>query len=309
LTRKTYDSPAHHFHESGSSGASCRNCHMIERIYMGIDGRRDHSFRVPRPDLSVAIGTPNACSDCHRDRAAAWAADQVAAWYPDSTRRGDHFATALGAAWDGNGGPDTIASLVGAASDPALAGFVRASALAALTPFASADIAERTAALLRDGDPLVRAAAVALQRSAPPALREQRLAPLLRDPMKSVRVEAVRDLLDLIAAGGGPEAAGPVLREYQQALVAKADLPETQMAIAGTALTFRNWAAAESAFAEAVHMDPQLAEAWAMIARIRAAVGDSDGAAQAIRSGLQANPGNDLLTQLQNQLQGTPTPQ
>ena len=32
---------------------------------MAVDPRRDHSLRVPRPDLSVQIGTPNACSSCH----------------------------------------------------------------------------------------------------------------------------------------------------------------------------------------------------------------------------------------------------
>ena len=38
---------------------------MPERTYMAVDPRRDHSLRVPRPDLSVSIGTPNACSGCH----------------------------------------------------------------------------------------------------------------------------------------------------------------------------------------------------------------------------------------------------
>jgi tetratricopeptide (TPR) repeat protein len=33
--------------------------------FMEIDPRRDHSLRVPRPDLSVRYATPNACSGCH----------------------------------------------------------------------------------------------------------------------------------------------------------------------------------------------------------------------------------------------------
>jgi predicted CXXCH cytochrome family protein len=302
LALKDYDSPAHHFHEPGTAGAECKSCHMIERVYMGIDGRRDHSFRVPRPDLSVALGTPNACTDCHGDRSAQWAADQVAAWYPDSTHRGPHVATAFAAAWQGDGSPDTVASLIGAASDPDLAGFVRASALAALGPFASTDIAEQTVALLRDDDPLVRAAAIPLQRPAPAALRLHRVSPLLQDTMKAVRIEAVRGLLDVFAGGGVPHGAASALREYQQALTAKADFPETQLVIAGTALTFRNFAAAASAFGEAVHMDPQLVEAWQMIARLRAAGGDLEGAAEAVRAGLAANPGDGPLTMMQSQL-------
>ena len=60
-----YDSPNHHHHEEGTEGASCVACHMPETTYMAIDARRDHSFRVPRPDLSVKFGTPNACTGCH----------------------------------------------------------------------------------------------------------------------------------------------------------------------------------------------------------------------------------------------------
>jgi len=307
LALKDYDSPEHHFHEPGSDGAQCKACHMIERVYMGIDGRRDHSFRVPRPDLSVELGTPNACTDCHADRGAAWADEQVAAWYPDSRHRGEHFAGAFAAAWRGDGGPETLASLIEIASNESRPAFVRASALQALRPFASADVAERTEALLRDADPLVRAAAIPLQRPAPPALRLRRVSPLLQDPLKAVRIEAVRGLLDLIARGDRPAEAASALQEYQQALIAKADFPETQMAIAGTALTFRNFAAAESAFAEAVRMDPQLVEAWLMIARLRAAKGDLAGAAEAVRDGLASNPGNGPLTQMRTEVDNART--
>ena len=72
LRKSSYDDPAHHFHEPGSAGAQCKSCHMVERVYMGIDGRRDHSFRIPRPDLTNETGAPNACMDCHNDKDAAW---------------------------------------------------------------------------------------------------------------------------------------------------------------------------------------------------------------------------------------------
>ena len=38
---------------------------MPERIYMGIDRRRDHGFKIPRPDLSRKLSVPNACVGCH----------------------------------------------------------------------------------------------------------------------------------------------------------------------------------------------------------------------------------------------------
>ena len=62
-----YDSPSHHHHEPGTPGASCVVCHITSTTYMMVDSRRDQCFRVPRPDLSVSIGTPNACTACHID--------------------------------------------------------------------------------------------------------------------------------------------------------------------------------------------------------------------------------------------------
>ena len=62
-----YDTPAHHHHQENSRGSLCVECHMPESTYMEVDPRRDHSIRVPRPDLSVAHGTPNACTGCHLD--------------------------------------------------------------------------------------------------------------------------------------------------------------------------------------------------------------------------------------------------
>jgi predicted CXXCH cytochrome family protein len=62
-----YDSPAHHKHQPQGAGASCVDCHMPSKTYMEVDVRRDHSFRVPRPDQSLEFGTPNACTSCHVD--------------------------------------------------------------------------------------------------------------------------------------------------------------------------------------------------------------------------------------------------
>ena len=43
---------------------------------MGIDKRRDHSIRIPRPDHTVKFGTP-VHNQCHTDKDANWAADAV----------------------------------------------------------------------------------------------------------------------------------------------------------------------------------------------------------------------------------------
>ena len=88
-----YDSSAHHFHTAGSEGAQCINCHMTGRYYMGVDFRRDHSFRIPRPDQSIKYGTPNACTGCHKDKSNQWAEQAIQKHY-DSLHR-SHFSDDL----------------------------------------------------------------------------------------------------------------------------------------------------------------------------------------------------------------------
>ena len=184
-------------------------------------------------------------------------------------------------------------------------------ALDLLRRYLTPEIADRTAGLLRDPDPLVRMAAIPLQRAAPANIRAIRLGPLLEDERKSVRIEAARAALELLAAGTSRALARSARRavgEYQDSLAAKADFPETQMAIAGTALVFRKFGAADRAFSEAVKMDPQRVDAWAMIVRIRAARGDVAGAMNALRDGLAANPNDPNLTRLAIELRRSGRP-
>lgn len=89
----TYDSPNHHFHKVDTEASQCISCHMTGRYYMGNDFRRDHSFRIPRPDQSVSYGTPNACNECHNDQSEEWAAEWVVKWY--GKERSPHFSDYL----------------------------------------------------------------------------------------------------------------------------------------------------------------------------------------------------------------------
>ncbi len=299
LTQADYDNPSHHFHPEDSAGAQCVSCHMIERVYMGIDGRRDHSFRVPRPDLFLATGAPNACTDCHTDRNAAWAATEIAQRFPDSDRRGPHFSQTFAAArYDPAASAE---NLLGIAKHDGLPGVIRASALDLLRAVADEAIAARTAPLIDDDDPLVRAAAIAVQRGAPPTDRVQRIVPAFEDPARSVRIAAAREFLDAPVARLPTriaEAARNATGEWRASLLAKADFPETHMAIGGAALVLRNPRAAENAFRETVRLDPQRVEAWAMIVRILAATGDLDGARVALDDPLAANPSSEVLRSL-----------
>lgn len=129
-----YDAAAHTGHlvapvapEGAPTGVQCVDCHMPERTYMGVDRRRDHSLRIPRPDLSVRLGTPNACTDCHADRTAAWASAAIDRLH-GARERPPHYGEVLNAARGG----DLAAApeLARLSQDPAQPAIVRATALA-----------------------------------------------------------------------------------------------------------------------------------------------------------------------------------
>jgi predicted CXXCH cytochrome family protein len=303
LSLKRYDEASHHFHPEGSAGAQCKSCHMIERDYMGIDGRRDHSFRIPRPDLSLETGGPNACTDCHADQTAAWAAAVVQAWYPKSENRGPHYGQTLAAARRDLG--NTADQLAGLAEYSALPGIVRATALEMLTRAATPELATRLAPMLQDPDPMVRAAAAGLQRGAPDTERPARLAALLDDPAKTVRIAAAREFLSLRIARMPDRITrnlNGAMQDWQGSLLAKADFPETQVVMAGIGLTTRRMPAALQAFGEAVTLDPQLEQAWVMMIRIHAAMGNDAAARQTADRAIARNPDSIELNLLRADL-------
>nr|WP_174826698.1 multiheme c-type cytochrome [Ruegeria arenilitoris] len=300
LTAKEYDTSAHHHHPEDSAGAQCKSCHMIERVYMGVDGRRDHSFRIPRPDLGLG---EDACTDCHQAEDQAWAAKRIEEWFPASTHRGPNYGTVFQAAIDGRAdGPD---ALLGIATDPSQPGIIRATAAYLLQPFGSADVAEQTASLLSDTDPLVRANAVVLQRQAALPDQIQRLEPLLSDPLRNVRISAAKEFLNIPGKALTPEQQAQVARgmeEWQGTIANRLDFPETHLVLGGMALTFRNAPAAERAFREVVTLDPQRAEAWPMLVQLAQINRGADAAREVLQEGLEVLANDPVLLQFRAQL-------
>ncbi len=198
-----FDQPGHHHHTQGSAGAQCVNCHMPSRTYMQIHSRRDHSLRVPRPDLSAALGIPNSCNDCHRDQKAAWAAAAISRWTGHPADTAGHFANALDTAWSGGNAVDSLLAIAkspagGQTAASVASGMVRASALASL-PTQTGPLPEAAHDVLRaaasDTDPLVRLGA-ARALAGLPAVDAARIgSPLLSDPRRAVRIEAGRALI------------------------------------------------------------------------------------------------------------------
>ena len=124
---KIFDAPAHHHHPQGSAGAQCAACHMPTTTYMGVHARQDHSIRIPRPDRTLSLGTPNACNKCHAEKDPAWAVAALKGWGMGEKPGAQNFAEAL-ALGDADG-PGAEQALVSLAKDENQSAIAAASAL------------------------------------------------------------------------------------------------------------------------------------------------------------------------------------
>ena len=178
-----------HRHHAGVEPApTCIACHMQARTYMVVDPRHDHTFRIPRPDLSVKLGTPNACNDCHTDKTAQWSAAAVEAWFGSDRKSFQTYGPAFHAAWTSQ--PDAQALLAAIAADARSPAVVRASALAELRPSLSPATMELARRGLGDPDPMVRIGALdMLEKSG----RQSALAPRCSAPVRSGARRADQD--------------------------------------------------------------------------------------------------------------------
>ncbi len=282
-----YDAPSHHHHKAGSAGAQCADCHMPTTTYMVVDGRRDHSLRVPRPDQSVAFGVPNACSACHKDRDARWAADAVRGWLGRDAAGFQNFASTFHASEAGQG---ATASLAAIANDLAMPPIARASAIERLAQTSSdASSAQRAA---RDTQPLLRLAAVHLAEALPPQEQSRLLAPLLSDPLRVVRIEAARVLAGLQQTLTAEQRAAwqKASDEYLATLRYTADRPEARTALGSFQARLGKHDEAQVAFAQALELDPNFVPAYLNAADAWRVQGRDDEARATLSKGLARAP-------------------
>jgi len=257
-----YDSPKHHFHKPGSAGAQCVECHMPTRTYMVVDQRRDHSIRIPRPDLSVKLGTPNACGNCHTDKSARWASDAVNKWYGHEPAGFQRFAQTLQAGSSGApGAQQSLEVLVADREQPAIARAAGLSMLAAYAP-SPTDSAVRDG--VADDSPLVRRAAAHALSNSDPTASAKALAPLLSDPVRSVRIETAEVLAGLPANNLPQNLTAAFARatdEYVSAQQLNADRPEAHLNLGLLYARENHFDKAEAELKTALSLDPSFAPA------------------------------------------------
>jgi tetratricopeptide (TPR) repeat protein len=274
-----YDQPGHHRHAADSDGAQCVNCHMPERLYMQVDWRRDHGFSLPDPWLSQSLGVPNACTGCHRERDAAWAAAALAGW---------GVARPAGSWALSNRGltRQDVRAFRDYAVNPAileLAPIRQATLVASLAGFPTRSALEVVAGYLGAEDPLLRRAAAGALQPFPAGLRWQLLSPLLADPVKAVRLEIANRLADVRPQLDGAEAGrlDRLLDEYRESLAYQADTPGGQLAIGSLEWRLGYPILAERAYKRALEIEPDFVPALLNLADLYRSL-DSEGEAAAL---------------------------
>ncbi len=286
LQRKDYDSRAHHHHEPGTAGARCVSCHAPERTYMEVDPRRDHSFRVPRPDLSMELGTPHACADCHEARGASWAASVIDGWRAEGAAPAPHYGRALHAGR--TGAPGAADLLLGVTRDPSVPAIARATALGLAARYPGAPATQAIGAGLADPDPLVRHAAAVACETLPLAELPARLAPLVSDPVRAVRIEAARQLVaGSPTLGAATEPWKAAIEEYVAVQRALFDRPEGHANLAMLRAEQGRDAEAEQLLRAAIRMDPRFVPAYVNLAEVLRGKGSEAGVEDVLREGLR----------------------
>jgi predicted CXXCH cytochrome family protein len=279
-----FDTAAHHHHESGGEGAQCVACHMPETTYMRVDPRRDHSLRVPRPDLTASLGVPNACSGCHAKQTPAWAAQQIARWTQRDPGGFQRFADALAA------GDEHLVLVARDASHPEIA---RATAVAMLgerlDPLRFGAVRER----LADESALVRRAALGALAGLPADERARLAAPLLADPLRAVRIEAASAVADAPPGALSPSQSADLERtaaEYEAAQRMHADRPEHRTNLATFYARRGRAAEAEREFRAALALAPPHIPAWVNFADLLRQLGREAEGEALLRAGIAKLP-------------------
>lgn len=288
-----YDAPTHHHHTQTSEGALCANCHMPEKTYMGVDPRRDHSMRVPRPDLSMVMGTPNACNQCHVGEDAGWALGALRKWGVNlrdtnnqTGRLFERFA---------RGDASVVPLLAALANSTETAPIWRATAMEALGQAGGREALQTVTALLYDDDPLLRVSTIRALDFLPLNQRFSLLQPLIDDDVTSVRMEVATSLagvpLEQIS-GEQQDALTALFKEYEAVLQQHADMPSVQMQLGVFYMGRQNYAAAESAYREALHLNAHLIPAYLNLADMMRATGKEPQARKLLSKALEIAPEN-----------------
>jgi tetratricopeptide (TPR) repeat protein len=251
---------SHHRHKKESEGARCVNCHMPTRTYMQIDKRRDHSFRIPRPDLTERIGVPNACNQCHEDKSNTWAVDNYENWYgkKEETHFGEIFYSAR------KGDPEVYNKLIALIENENLSAIVRATAISLLANYPKENSAEIITKYSQHPEILIRLSAVATSGMLPPEHRSF-LFENLSDSIKSVVITAAQNLANIPTQNLSleqKELLEKSLKGYVHSQEINSDHPSARINLGYFYFASGNFNESEQQYKKAIELEPLFSPAY-----------------------------------------------
>ena len=293
----TYDNPTHHRHQVASAGSTCVDCHMPSQIYMGVDARRDHSMRIPRPDLSISTGSPNACNQCHTDQSADWAYSALSDWGVTFTDRRHHPARALHAA--GRGDIRAAPVLLETANDTGATGMQRASAITHLGRLLPEQLMPSLPLWLESRDPLIRLAAAETIGQLPPEQRQALLMPLSQDPVLAVRMITAEQLAGLVPAAsastGQENPFEALFSEYLTVQSQHLDMPSVLTQLSSFQQARGDSGVAQSLLQSALRKNPEASVSRVNLADLHRTLGNEAAARETLETGIALNAEDGAL--------------
>ena len=293
---ETYDAPAHHRHSVTSAGSACVDCHMPSQVYMGVDARRDHSMRIPRPDISLSIGSPNACTQCHKDKSDAWAYDALQTWGVSGRFTDLSLAKARHSA--DRGDMRALPTLESVVADNSQSDLMRASIIEQLGNLGSRQLPNAAAMLLRSDSPVLRASAVRALRGVEPVQRYLMLRPFIRDRSLSVRMEVAQLLAGIPASELRAQDIAdlePLFEEYLAVQNDHLDMPSVQLQLANFWIDRDDSTKATAALEEALRLNSQLEPAIVNLVDILRRDGKNEEASALLSRSIESIPESGSL--------------
>lgn len=262
---ESYNDKQHHQHKKLSTGSQCINCHMPATTFMNVDKRFDHSFRVPNPQQSQKINSPDACTSCHQDKDQDWAQQQIQQWRggkKSKVSQHDQFALPFfnGQNASGHSAEQVRHELLSIANDFKQGDLVRASAISHMASQGlSSNSLSTLQQLLASESALIRLAAVRALTSLPVSQKFQLLQPYLAEASLSVRMEMAKQLASLPLPSITPAQANKVKALFKDLIAAaryNADTADNQVVLADFYLARQEWKKAESHYLIALNIQP-----------------------------------------------------
>ncbi|BBM66565.1 hypothetical protein VA249_32110 [Vibrio alfacsensis] len=286
----------HTFHEANTEASKCTTCHMPETTYMQVDPRRDHSWHVPRPDLSLHINTPNVCTSCHEDETNQWASQKLSEWFPNSNYRNrQHFSVAFYADSIGHrGAPDALAYL---AQDASLSDIIRASALERMGGNNGKNTLVALARAVKHENDMIRLGAIEGSSGYEFSDRWQILESLLDDPVLSVRAETAGALVRHYSEMNPfqRDKLREPLEDYIEIQRFNADRGFGRTNLANVYRDLGEIDKAIMSYRKAIEIEPYFENSYANLADLYRAQGNDKKALETLIAGIEAQPKSSAL--------------